>query len=175
VILVANYRITYFLEDLGHQDMIVSLVKKVLDDYHNEQITIHHDIRNARGGDVIIRSLTQYLRELQAHRHPGGNPDLLIITRDTNRVGRVGREQELRRVITRIGYPGQYVLALPEPYIEAWYFADPAAVQRVFELPDLPIIPYPSTIRWHRVCRRYCSRDGPLQRTTQHTGIETIR
>lgn len=144
---MANYRIAYFLEDLGHQDIIVSVVKRLIEEVNETNFYVSHDVRNARGGNRVRTALNLYLRDLQAGRIFDGYPDLLIITRDTNRVGRVAREREIQDIIERHRYNRCVVLALPEPYIEAWLFADPQALQRVLSLPRMPMIPQGEPIR----------------------------
>ena len=40
-------------------------------------------------------------------------------------------KRQIQRHVERARYPGEVVIAAPEPYIEAWYLADPISIQAI--------------------------------------------
>ncbi|MCB9539293.1 MAG: hypothetical protein H6704_24015 [Myxococcales bacterium] len=69
-------------------------------------------------------------QRLQSNRLEAGIPDLLVVTIDANSYGPHGRAQQIERVLDRSLFP-QAVLGCPDPYIERWAMADPAAFTEV--------------------------------------------
>lgn len=57
--------------------------------------------------------------------------DILIIVQDADTEGETEVKSQIRNLIERTGYPGTTILAVPEPYIEAWYLADPVSIQTI--------------------------------------------
>ncbi len=67
--------------------------------------------------------------------------DILIIVQDADREGETEVKSQIRNIIERTGYPGTAIVAVPEPYIEAWYLADPVSIQTISETQNLIQIP----------------------------------
>ena len=55
--------------------------------------------------------------------------DILLVAQDANRRGFSAVSGELRDILENGGYHGAIVLAIPDPYIEVWYLADPQSLQ----------------------------------------------
>ena len=67
--------------------------------------------------------------------------DILVIVEDTDCRGESLVRRELNEVVARTGYTGKTIVASPAPHIECWYLADPAALQRITQSPQLSSIP----------------------------------
>ncbi|MCP4698618.1 MAG: hypothetical protein GY862_17465 [Gammaproteobacteria bacterium] len=87
------------------------------------------DWQNARRGHgMVIRELSQYLRDLHRGRH--GFPDLVIAATDANCKGLTARTKEVTDVANKAGV--HIVCAVPDPHIERWLLLDSAAFKQVF-------------------------------------------
>ena len=67
--------------------------------------------------------------------------DVLVIVEDTDCRGESLVRRELDEVVERTGYIGKTIIASPAPHIECWYLADPVALQRITQSPQLSSIP----------------------------------
>ena len=67
--------------------------------------------------------------------------DILIIVEDTDCRGESLVRRELNEVVERTGYIGKTIIASPAPHVECWYLADPVALQRITQSPQLSSIP----------------------------------
>lgn len=126
-----------FMEDVAQEKFITSIIGRIASEI---DIQIILDIRNATGGIPKMRGeLSIFLRD---HAQIG-NPvfDILIIVQDADLVSEAETKRQIQRRIDRSRYQGEVVIAAPEPYIEAWYLADPISIQTVTGSPNLIQIP----------------------------------
>ena len=119
-------RVTLFLEDVGHERFVDSLVRRVADE---ACFPIELDIRNARGGASQLDQ--QFVQFLQDCAVADMRPDLVVVIRDTDCAGVGAVKSRYSRLMKDEGYTGNVVVGAPEPHIECWYLADPLALQRV--------------------------------------------
>ena len=114
-----------FMEDIAHERFITSLVQRTASEIDTN---VRLDVRNASGG--IPRMLGELRRFLRDHTNIESTIfDILIIVQDADREGETEVKSRIRNLIERTGYPQTTILAVPEPYIEAWYIADPVSIQ----------------------------------------------
>ena len=129
-------RVTLFLEDIGHERFIDSLVRRLAD---QEGVPIEVDVRNASGG--ASRLDDQFVRFLRDYSVTDRRPDLVVVIRDTDCAGVRTVQSRYSRLIQAADYAGDVVIGAPEPHIECWYLADPQALQRVLRAPTQAPIP----------------------------------
>ena len=83
---------------------------------------------SARGGIPSMRAaLSYHMDQVATGRIEAA--DVLLVAQDANRRGFSAISRELRDILETGGYYGTTVLAVPDPYIEAWYLADPQSLQ----------------------------------------------
>ena len=122
---MADPIIGLFMEDIAHERFITSLVERIASE---ADINLRLDVRNSSGGVPRMRGELQ--RFLRDHANiESATFDILIIVQDADREGETGVKSQIRNLIERIGYPRMTILAVPDPYIEAWYLADPSSIQ----------------------------------------------
>ena len=113
------------MEDIAHERFITSLIQRTASEIGTN---IRIDVRNASGG--IPRMLGELRRFLRDHtKIESATFDILIIVQDADRDGETEVKIRIRNLIERTVYPRTTILAVPEPYIEAWYIADPVSIQ----------------------------------------------
>ncbi len=123
-----------FMEDIAHERFITSLVRRIA---FETDTNVRLDVRNASGG--IPRMRGELRRFLRDHTDIESDIlDILIIVQDADREGETEVKGRIRNLIERTGYPRATILAVPDPYIEAWYLADPTSVQ-TFANPPIPL------------------------------------
>ncbi len=77
-------------------------------------------------------------RFLQGHTQVGSVIfDVLIIVQDADSNSEAEVRNEVHLHINHVGYPSETIVAAPEPYIEAWYLADPVSIQTTTGSQDL--------------------------------------
>ena len=119
-------RVTLFLEDIGHEWFVASLVRRLAAE---SGVSIEVEVRNARGGaSQLDHQFVQFLRDYAVATR---RPDLVVVVRDTDCAGVATIKTRYSRLVETAGYLGNVVVGAPEPHIECWYLADPAALQRV--------------------------------------------
>lgn len=134
---MADSIIGLFMEDNAHERFIKSLVERIA-----SEASIHAqcDVRNATGGIPQMRGeLRRFLRD---HTNvESAFFDILIVVQDADREGETEVKSQIRNLIDHTGYPGTAIVAVPEPYIEAWYLADPFSIQTISGSQNLIQIP----------------------------------
>ena len=126
-----------FMEDVAQERFITSIVSRIASDI---DIHLSFEIRNATGGIPKMRGeLSGFLRD-QAQF---GTPvfDILIVVQDSDLLSESETKRQIQRQIGRSRYQGEVVVAAPEPYIEAWYLADPISIQAIIGSPNLIQMP----------------------------------
>lgn len=108
--------------------MLVGLVTRVA---ASEGADVRIHIRNAEGGSGrALDSLKRYSADFR--RGIDRYLDILVVAIDGNCHGWLKRRQEIEAAVGS-EYPGQLVVAIPDPHVELWYLADRTAVARVLE------------------------------------------
>ena len=128
-----------FMEDIAHERFITSLVQRIASE---AGILAQCDVRNATGGIPQMRGeLRRFLRD---HTNIESSLfDFLIIVQDADSESETEVKSRIRNLIERSGYPRTTIIAVPEPYIEAWYLADPVSIQAftgssiLFQIPQV--------------------------------------
>ena len=134
---MADHVIGLFMEDNAHERFITSLVQRIASDV---SIHVQCDVRNATGGIPQMHGeLRRFL--LDYSNIESAFFEILIIVQDADREGETEVKSQIRNLIERTGYPGTTILAVPEPYIEAWYLADPVSIQTISGSQNLIQIP----------------------------------
>ena len=126
-----------YLEDLAQEKLISTLVQRVSDDVG---IQVRIDVMCSTGG--IPRMRRELRSFLNQYANMGVAPfDILVIVEDTDCRGESVVKRDLNEVVERSGYFGATIIASPAPHIECWYLADPVALQRITQSPQLSSIP----------------------------------
>ena len=129
-------RVDLFLEDIGHERFVASLVRRLADE---AGVPIEIDVRNATGGaSQLDQQFLQFLRDYALAKL---NPDLVVVVRDTDCTGVGTVKSRYLGLVDAAGYVGDVVIGAPEPHIECWYLADPSALQRVLRAATQAPIP----------------------------------
>ena len=129
-------RVTLFLEDVGHEQFIGSLVRRLADE---ACVPIEVNVRNARGGAPQLDQ--QFVQFLMDYAVADLHPDLVVVIRDTDCTGVSTIKSRYFKLVEDAGYNGDVVIGAPEPHIECWYLADPPALQRVLHAPTQAPVP----------------------------------
>lgn len=120
-------RIDLFCEDRGHEQFVRALVHRLA-----EEAGIRPALRalSTRGGRA--RALGEFSVWQKEFLRPGrqGLPDLLILVVDANCTGWNEMRHDLEEAVDRSVVP-RVVLGCPDPHVERWYIADPAAFEQV--------------------------------------------
>jgi len=121
--------IGYFLEDLAHEKFFVAMVERVADDFGCQVI---HDVRSARGGKPrALGELKQFLQDLdKGYLKPDW--DILIVAIDANNERWSIRKQRIEQEAQGVSVPC-LIVAVPAPYIQAWFLLDTSALEKAFE------------------------------------------
>jgi hypothetical protein len=137
---VAEIRVGYFLEDIGHQRFICTLVERVAQDLGLPPAHLRHDVRNASGGaGQTITSLRSFL-----HRHTRTEElpfDVLVVAIDGNCSTYAAKRDEIVGLMSQAEYPGLFACAVPNPHVERWYIADPMGFRNAFATATPPSVP----------------------------------
>ena len=136
-ILVAEVSVGLYLEDLAQEKLVTTLVRRISE---SVGVEVRVDVMCSTGG--IPRMRRELRRYLDQCANFGIAPfALLIIVEDTDCRGQSLVRRELNEVVERTGYIGKTIIASPAPHIECWYLADPVALQRITQSPQLSAIP----------------------------------
>ncbi len=126
------------MEDSVHERFITGLVRRVASDVG---ICIEFDVRNSRGGIPQMRGeLSRFFR--QYAKISSVTFDTLIVVQDTDCRGVATIRNHIIAEAERTEYPGNVIVAAPDPHIEAWFLADPSSLQILLELEGLPQVPH---------------------------------
>lgn len=146
-----------FAEDDGHRALLVPLIERVA---AAEAASVLVHVRNAEGGTGrVLTALRGYGQDLA-----GGTDsflDVLVVALDGNCHGAPARQ---RAAETAVGtaYPGQLVVAVPDPHVEVWYLSDPTALPQVLgEDFSAEVPPYKcERHRYKKALRQACRQAG---------------
>lgn len=135
-----NIRIGYFLEDIGHELFLTSLVNRVAQEMGLNSSGLIHEVRNATGGQGrVLNELERFLRDVNRGRQRVF--DLLVVAVDGNCHRYQRRHSEIMEVVRRSGYSGEVICAVPNPHIERWYVADSRGLRSALHTGNIPDAP----------------------------------
>ncbi len=129
-------KLVLFLEDLGHERFVDSLLRRLADE---ACVPVEVHVRNARGGASQLDQ--QFMQFLGGYAASDTRPDLVVVIRDTDCSGVGTIKSRYLKLVEDAGYLGDIVVGAPEPHIECWYLADPPALQRVLRAPTQAPVP----------------------------------
>lgn len=123
-----------FCEDSGHEVFVTNLVRVIA-----RSLTVPEPLLkpiSARGGHgKAISELKTWQRGLLKGSLTRG--DALIVLIDANSTGWRAMDREIRAAIDASLYP-HVLVGCPDPHVEVWCAADPAAFQGLFSAPVPP-------------------------------------
>lgn len=138
--MVDTVTIGFFLEDIGQENFIKSLVIRIAEEARFDAGRLTFDVRSASGGSsVAITRFKQFLRECAAVS--AAHFDVLIVCIDGDRKGATEVTRQLKEFAERSVYGGIIIYAIPEPHIEKWYLADLSACQQAIGALEQPKCP----------------------------------
>lgn len=128
-----------FLEDIAQEKFVTAMVRKVAADV-NVLSELRIDVQNSAGGaSRALGSLRNFLSRF--HDSESISYDCLVVSIDGDCKTYQNRRTQITRIATQSGYTFPIVCAIPDPYIEKWYLADPVGFQQCFSSSQLPIVP----------------------------------
>ncbi len=137
---VAEIRIGLFLEDVGHERFLLTLIRRLALDVGFTDNDLIFDTRNATGGKG--RATNEFRRFVRdAQRGQEHYFDVLVVAIDGNCLGYNDKRHELEGIAERSGYPREIVYAVPDPHIERWYLEDVSGLSEAIGEPIHPNIP----------------------------------
>jgi hypothetical protein len=120
-------RANLFCEDSGHELYARALLKRLADE---EALALQLVPRSTRGGHGrAISELRAWQRALRKGLQTSRG-DLLVVLIDANCQGWHAARHEVTAAIDTTLFP-RVVVGCPDPHVERWCLADPAAVQQV--------------------------------------------
>ena len=134
---VVDVSVGLYLEDLAQEKLVTTLVRRI-----SESVGVEPRIEVMCSTGGIPRMRRELRRYLNQRADFGiATFDVLVIAEDTDCRGESLVRRELDEVVERTGYIGKTIIASPAPHIECWYLADPVALQRITQSPQLSSIP----------------------------------
>ena len=124
-----------FAEDHAHQALLEPLIFRLC---REEGRDLRLRVRSARGGHPrVLAELVLYQRSLEKLAAVEPAPDVVVVAIDANCETHA---RALRNTEDRLATPlrERAVIACPDPHIERWFLADPAAFARVVGLQPVP-------------------------------------
>ncbi len=117
-------RVDLFAEDQAHETFVSAIVSKA---FRDPAIEYELNVRVALGGHgKALSELKVYQRAILRGDVALTAPDLLIVTIDGNCKGPTAARKEILDLLDS-AIAGDIVVACPDPHVEKWFFADPAA------------------------------------------------
>lgn len=120
--------IDVFVEDRAHEALLVPLVERIAGE---EGLAVRVKVRSGRGGHPrAMRELKLYQRLVRSGTEGATTPDVLVVAIDGNCSSFAAKRQEIASAVQEPFSP-RLVVAAPDPHVERWYLADPAAFREV--------------------------------------------
>jgi hypothetical protein len=121
--------VSLFCEDSFHEKFLGALLRRF---EAKHKVGMHARFLSAQGGlPKMHGELRSFLRDLERERRP--LPDAIIVVADANCLGYNARKGSLASASEHHGVLQPLIsYAIPDPHIERWMLADPAAFQQVF-------------------------------------------
>lgn len=129
--------IDVFCEDSGHETFLRNLIKVLAKaaGVSTPELNLH----SSRGGHGrAIAALKAWQRALSSSNQPRG--DALLVLIDANSTGWHPTLRAIQKSVDSSLYPS-VLIGCPDPHVEVWCTADPAAFQALFSVP----VPSPPT------------------------------
>lgn len=146
-----------FAEDRAHEAFISALVRRI---FAEEGCTLQLQVRSAVGGHGrAITELKNYQRILLKGLLGLSRPDLVVVAIDANCRGFVDARNDVLSAIDQTA-AGEAAVACPDPHIERWFFADPAAFERAVGVGQAPGRRKCDRDRYKRMLREAVERAG---------------
>jgi hypothetical protein len=121
-------QVDLFAEDQAHEEFLKVIIKRVCIE---QGAGCRVRIRSARGGHGRALGEVQLFQDMLARGVAGlATPDLLVVAIDANCKPFAKAHREIAGMIRQDLFP-RVAIACPDPHIERWYIADPAAVEQV--------------------------------------------
>lgn len=120
-------RVDLFGEDAAHEAFGRSLIERIANE---TQLAVSIETRTAIGGQPRVLSELRGFQDLVSRGVGPRTPDLLVVMIDANDVGPSERRHQVEGVLQPAVFP-RWVFASPDPYVEAWYLADPESFKAV--------------------------------------------
>jgi hypothetical protein len=119
-------RVSLFCEDRGHESVGVALIRRVA---REKAVQVTVTTLSARGGKGrALSELKAWQRLAAANR--AFVPDLLVVLHDSNCTPWNAVRQQVLSVVDEAVVPAA-AIGCPDPHVERWLLADPAAFGRV--------------------------------------------
>ncbi len=120
--------VSLFGEDAGHEAVLRALLARMSAEY---DVQVRVRSLSATGGFTRVHHKFElYLRDIAKGKV--AIPDMIVVATDGNCKGYVERRQEIQRVAQlHPALSGAVVYAIPDPHVERWLLADPAAFRSV--------------------------------------------
>ncbi len=113
-----------FVEDRAFEEFLLALLNRVASQY---QKTLQIHVRSARGGHArVLSELALYQKSVLKQVSNLSMPDLLVVGIDANCHRFHIAHQEIQTTVLA-QFQHRTAIACPDPHIERWYLADPAA------------------------------------------------
>jgi hypothetical protein len=146
-----------FLEDVGHERLILGLINRVARD---ENVAIAVEIRNSSGGKGRAKTeLKRLLRDIRK-----GNAyveDMLVVALDSDTLTWHQQDSEIRSITNDLYSDARVICAAPDPHIEKWYLLDQAALRRVVGAPPgMTQVPRKTNKETYKALVRTIFREG---------------
>jgi len=118
-------RAVVFCEDMGHEQVVCPLVRRVAGDL---AVEVSITVRSAQGGaGRALFALERYMRDIDQGCE--ARPDLLVVAVDANCFGRSKRRQQVQGCLA--GTEVATAMAIPDPHVERWLLVDGKAFKSV--------------------------------------------
>ncbi|MEO0141453.1 MAG: hypothetical protein ABIM88_07910 [candidate division WOR-3 bacterium] len=131
---MTELRVGYFLEDLAHEKFFVAMVERIAGEFN---CSVIHDVRSARGGHAI-EEWKVFIRDLKKGYQQVPEWHILLVAIDANQKRWNQRKQEIEQEVQDVPLPC-LVVAVPSPYIQAWFLLDITALEKALETVGIQI------------------------------------
>jgi len=138
--MMIRINIAFFFEDIGHENFVQGLVKRLLREKAQGKIEVYGDNLSSRGGSIIRTNFIEFMKSSSEGR--AGQYDLVLVVHDANCHTVPKVKNEFISIARRFNYPNEdIVFAIPDPYIERWYLADPKGFAKGIKGKKVPALP----------------------------------
>jgi hypothetical protein len=128
--------IDLYCEDIDQEFFVRPLVERIAAECEVVPVVTPRSVRGGKG--KVTTQVTAFQQAVRKNQPGFSIPDLVVIAIDANCAG-VNEAREQVADIIRNGIYPRVAIACPDPHIERWYMADPAAFASVVGTdPSLP-------------------------------------
>ena len=127
----------YVLEDVAHARFVPAMFERIAAEF---DVKLQISGGSPEGGaSRAVKALRQLLADIRTGIYD--QPDVIVLGIDADCGQQGNRSQQAERARQQEHYQGTLLTAEPDPHIEIWYLADPAFVQQLLQIPQLPPTP----------------------------------